>query len=72
VNIYVIYQGGIVISVTTLPRIVQEEFGKGADTVELWRNEQRVRTFQSAKEFVRFINPRPSEDDEIGGNDYEW
>lgn len=71
-NIYVVYKEGAVISVTTLPRIVQDEFKRGGDTVDVWRKEQRVSTFKTAREFNRFTNPRPSEDDEINGGDYEW
>lgn len=71
--IYVIYKDGIVINATTLPRIVQDEFKRSADTVQLWEKEKLTRTFKSLKEFNRYINPRPSEDDEAGGNDkYEW
>lgn len=57
---------------TTMPRIVQDAFKGGADRVELWRNEKLIRTIASLRDFNRHINPRPSEDDEVGGNDYEW
>lgn len=72
VNIYVIYKGGNVENVTTLPRIVQDEFRLGADRAEVWRKESRVKMFQSVRDFNRFINPRLGEDDETGGGDYEW
>lgn len=71
-NIYVVFLGGVITIVTTLPRIVQDEFKRGSDTVELWRKEQRVRTFKNVKEFNRFVNPPRGEDEESGGGDYEW
>ena len=71
-NIYVIYQDGQVKSVTTLPRIVQDEFNRGSDRVELWQKETLVKAFTSAKEFNRFVNPPRSEDEENGGTEYEW
>lgn len=58
---------------TTLPRVVQDAFKGDCDKVELWRNEKLIKTFTSAKEFNRFINPRPSEDDEPNGTEsYDW
>jgi len=73
VNIYVIYRNGEVISVTTLPRIVQDEFKRGADRIELWRKETLIKAFMDARGFNRFINPKPSEDDETnGGGGYDW
>lgn len=71
-NIYVVFQDGMITTVTTLPRIVQDELLRGSDTVELWRKEQRVRTFKNAKEFNRFVNPPRGEDEENGGGEYEW
>lgn len=71
-NIYVIYKDGVVINATPMPRVVMDGFKLGADTIQLWRNDKLIKTFTSLKEFSRFINPRPSEDDETGNNDYEW
>lgn len=71
-NIYVIYKGGAVINATPVPRVVMDGFKLGADTIQLWSNDKLIQTFTSLREFSQFINPRPTEDDEIGGNDYEW
>lgn len=71
-SIYVIYKDGVVVTVTTLARIVLEEFNNGSDYVEMWIKEKRVKMFKSGKDFSRFINPRPSEDEPTGGSDYEW
>ena len=72
-NIYLVYKDGIPLYPTTLPRIVQDAFKGGADTVEVWRNERLIKRCTSAKEFNRFINPPSGEDDEqAGGNGYEW
>jgi hypothetical protein len=71
-NIYVIYKDDQVINATPVPRVVMDAFKAGADTIQLWRNDKLIRLFKNAKDFNRFINPRPSEDEENGGNDYEW
>lgn len=71
-NIYVVYKDGVVINAVPVPRVVLDAFKSGADTVQLWRNDKLVRTFAGAKEFNRFINPRPGEDEELSGSDYEW
>ena len=70
--IYIVYKNGAVLYPTTLPRIVIGAFKTGVDRVELWRNEKLIRTITTLREFNKHINPRPSEDDEVGGNEYEW
>jgi hypothetical protein len=72
VNIYVVYKDGVVVNATMLPRVVQDEFNKLADSVEVWRNDQRVKVIKSFKEFNRFIDPPRGEDEETAGVDYEW
>jgi hypothetical protein len=74
VNIYVIYKEGVVINATPVPRVVIDGFKQGADKIQLWRNDKLIKTFTSLKEFTRFVNPRPSEDDDTGdgGNGYDW
>ena len=71
-NIYVIYKSGIVINAVTVPRVVIGAFNVGADKVQVWRNDKLIKEFSDAKEFAKFINPRPREDDETGGTEYEW
>lgn len=71
-NIYVIFKDGIVINASPVPRVVMDGFKLGADTVQLWRNDKLIKTFKSFKEFSKFINPKASEDDDVGGNGYEW
>ena len=71
-NIYVIYKDGQVINATPVPRVVLDAFKAGADMIQLWRNDKLIRTFRDVREFNKFINPRPSEDDEPGGQEYEW
>lgn len=70
--IYLIYRDGAVLYPTTLPRIVMDAFKDGSVRVELWRTEKLVRTFKSAKEFNRFVNPPRGEDEEPVNSDYEW
>jgi hypothetical protein len=72
VNIYVIYKVGQVINATPVPRVVMDAFKNGADTIQLWRNDKLIRLFKNAKDFNRFINPRPSEDDEQESTNYDW
>lgn len=71
-NIYVIYKDGIVINASPVPRVVLDAFKLGADTIQLWRNDKLIRTFKDVREFNKFINPRPSEDDETDSTNYEW
>ena len=70
--IYVIYKDGAMLYPTSLPRVVINAVKDGADRVELWRNEKFVKSTASLREYMSIVNPRPSEDDETGGNDYEW
>jgi hypothetical protein len=72
VNIYVIYKDGVVVNATTLPRVVQDEFKRLADSVDVWRNDKLVKTIKSVKEFNRFIDPPRGEDEETAGVEYEW
>lgn len=70
---YLIYKDGKVILVTTMPRIVQDHFKLGANNVDLWIADKRIRTFNSLVEFNRFINPPRTEDDEeVTANNNEW
>lgn len=58
---------------TTLPRVVMTAFKGECDKVEVWRNEKFICTITSLREFNKLVNPRLSEDDdEAGGNGYEW
>lgn len=70
--IYIVYKDGVILYPTTLPRVVIHAFKQGADRVELWRNEKLVKSTSSLREFMSIVNPQPTEDDETGGNDYEW
>jgi hypothetical protein len=72
VNIYVIYKDGFVVNATTLPRVVQDEFKRQADSVDVWRNDKLVKTIKSLKELNRFIDPPRGEDEETAGVEYEW
>jgi hypothetical protein len=70
--IYLIFKDGIPFP-TTLPRIVQDALKQGATMVQSWRNEKLERTFKSLVEFNKYINPRPTEDDEeVMQNNNEW
>lgn len=70
--IYIVYKDGAILYPTTLPRVVMNAFKEGIDRVEVWRNEKFIKSISSAKEFNRMVNPRPTEDDDNGGGDYEW
>ncbi len=70
--VYLMYKGSEVITVSPMPKIVYDEFQKGADYVDVWEKEKRIQRFTTAKQFHRYLNPPREAEDEQEASGYEW